>query len=224
MALSYDLTTLPEQALDILRYLGRTHIEQADADTIMGGTGMSDRSFSKGIKRLVTKNYMTMDGARIYHLTPKGADAIKEIAEFDAISPRPISTQANIQTINYDLCVVVPPGTIQPNYPSTWMLGLEPLGSDLTQEAHLVVRLDSIGGEVSHREFTASVSPEMPVLYAEFSVTPNGSTTHFRLRIEAFQSIRMDTLEEAGGMYIDIPLNQSIAAPRALHTDLSVIV
>lgn len=223
MSLPFEITTLPPQAIDILRYMGRLSLEQADAETIMGGTGLTDRSFSKGIKRLVTKNYMSMDSARVYHLTQKGSNAISDIAAFDAESGGPVSIGQEDDTLEYDLCVVVPPGTYYVNEPSTLMLGLEPTDTPLSGEVHLIVRLDCTGGDVSHREFTASISPDLPVVVAEFDVIPDGTTGAFRLRVEAFQSVRMDALEEAGGMYFDIPLGEVLSRPQAMHAYIDVI-
>jgi predicted transcriptional regulator len=223
MSLPFEITTLPPQAIDILRYLGRLSLEQADADTIMGGTGLTERSFSKGIKRLVTKNYMSMDSARVYHLTQKGSNAIADITKFDAETGGPIRVGQDNDSLEYDLCVVVPPGTYYVNEAGTLMLGLEPIDIQLSDEVHLVIRLDCTGGDISHREFTASISPDLPVVIAEFDVIPDGTTGAFRLRVEAFQSVRMDSLEEAGGMYFDIPLGQALDRPQAMHAYIDII-
>lgn len=223
MSLPFELTTLPPQALDILRYMGRLSLEHADAEMIMGGTGLSERSFSKGIKRLVTKNYMSMDSARIYHLTQKGSNAISDIDTFDAETGGVFAMGQSNDTFEYDLCVVVPPGTYYVNEPGTLMLGLEPIDTPLSDEVHLIVRLDCSGGDVSHREFTASISPDFPVVVAEFDVIPDGTAGAFRLRVEAFQSLRMDELEEAGGMYFDIPLGQALPRPQAMHAYIDII-
>ena len=223
MSLPFELTTLPPQALDILRYMGRLSLDQADSDTIMGGTGLSERSFSKGIKRLVTKNYMSMDSARIYHLTQKGSGAITDIAAYDEESGGVVSFGQTTDSFEYDLCVVVPPGTYNVSQRGTLMLGLEPTDTPLSGEVHLIIRLDCIGGDITHREFTASISPDLPVVVAEFDVIPDGSTGAFRLRVEAFQSIRMDLLEEAGGMYFDIPLGENLTRPQAMHAYIEIV-
>lgn len=71
-------------ALDILRYLGTLDSFTADADDICDSLDLSDRRFSKAIRRLVTKEYVVMDGDMVYRLTEQGQGAVEEIADFDA--------------------------------------------------------------------------------------------------------------------------------------------
>jgi DNA-binding MarR family transcriptional regulator len=222
MTLPYDLTTLPEQALDVLRYMGKVRLDRADADQLMEGIGLSERSFSKAIKRLVTKNYITMDGLRIYHLTPKGHQAINDLKEHDATAPAG-APSGGAHTLNYDLCVVVP-GMVRSREVNTLLLGLEPVeGEVIRNTADLILRLEMIGGEVEPREFSAPVSPDFSVLMAEFTVKPTATIGDVRLRVEAYQALAMEDLEDIGGMYFDIPLDQDIPRPRAIHTTLEII-
>ena len=201
--------------------MGRSHLDQADADVLMAGTGQSERAFSKAIKRLVTKNYMTMDTARIYHLTQKGYKAIEDIAAYDLIAP-PSDASGNQAMVGYDLAVVVPPGVVNAQQTATMMLGLEPLaGEALSGEATLILRLDMVGGEVEPREFSANLSAEMSVVMAQFSVTAQQGQA-IRLRVEAFQSVNYDELEELGGMYFDVTLGETLARPKAYHATIEV--
>lgn len=222
MSLPFELTTLPPQALDVLRYMGRTQRDQADTDDIMNGSGLTERSFSKAIKRLVTKNYMTMDAARVYHLTPKGYKAIEDVLAHDEVEP-PSNTPTNENIIRYDLCVIVP-DAVKSNETNTLMLGLEPEeGEGIPQHADVILRLEVVGGNVEPNEFVAPVSPDLPVLMAEFQVTPTATLGDIRVRVEAFQTIRMDDIEEIGGMYFDVALDQALIRPRALHCTLDIV-
>lgn len=222
MSLPFELTTLPPQALEVLRYMGRTQRDQADADDIMTGTGLTERSFSKAIKRLVTKNYMTMDAARVYHLTPKGYKAIEDVLAHDEVEP-PTQVANDENIILYDLCVIVP-DAVKSREANTLILGLEPSpGEDVPTHADVILRLEVVGGEVEPNEFVAPVSPDLPVLMAEFSVTPTATFGDIRLRVEAFQTLRMDDIEEVGGMYFDITLDQVLIRPRALHATLEIV-
>ena len=222
MSLPFELTTLPPQALDVLRYMGRTQRDQADTDDIMNGTGQTERSFSKAIKRLVTKNYMTMDAARVYHITPKGYKAIEDVLAHDEVEP-PTESAPDEDIIRYDLCVIVP-DAVKSREKNTLMLGLEPEpGEGIPTHADVILRLEVVGGEVEPNEFMAPVSPDLPVLMAEFTVTPTATFGDIRLRVEAFQTLRMDEIEEIGGMYFDIALDQSLIRPRALHATLDIV-
>lgn len=223
MTLPFELTTLPPQALDILRYLGRTKLEQADANALIEGTGFTERSFSKGIKRLVTKNYMMMDEARVYHLTQKGHKAIEDISAHDAVTPQMTQTNPDESTVEYDLCVVMMSG-LAAEGPTAMMLGLEPAAADfLTGEAQLILRLEAVNADVSPREFAATLSPDMPVVMAQFDVTPTPDKRAIRLRVEAFQTLRMDEIDEIGGMYFDVNLGETLDRPQALHTALDIV-
>ena len=223
MTLPFELTTLPPQALDILRYMGRTKLEQADANELIEGTGFTERSFSKGIKRLVTKNYMMMDEARVYHLTQKGHTAIEDIAAHDAVTPQSAQQDDDQPIVEYDLCVVMA-SPLAAEGSTPMMLGLEPGAMDyLTGQAQLILRLDAVNADVDPREFAATLSPDMPVVMAQFDVTPALGKKAIRLRIEAFQTLRMDELEEVGGMYADFKLNEPVNRPQALHTVLDIV-
>ena len=84
--LPFELQKLPPQALDVLRFFIANDNEPADDVDIMDGANLSERSFSKAIKRLVTKKFAEMDVMRRYTLTDKGVDLMHELARYDAES------------------------------------------------------------------------------------------------------------------------------------------
>ncbi len=219
MTLPFELTTMPEQALDILRYMGRIQVDNIHADALMNGLGMSERSFSKGIKRLVTKSYMAMDEARYYRVTQKGYQAIEDIANYDATAPA--DSGKHYATLAYDLCAVVPlPSTF--NQSSRWLLGIEPDSMEmeaLSEPTPILLRLTADGGDVSPAELTLTVTPEAPSQFAELSLTAH--QTPMRLRIEVFQLMEMNEPYVSGGMYFDVDLSPT-SQQRALHTTISV--
>lgn len=219
MTLPFELTTMPEQALDILRYMGRIQVDNIHADELMNGLGMSERSFSKGIKRLVTKSYMAMDEARYYRVTQKGYQAIEDIAAYDATAPA--QTTKHYATLAYDLCAVISlPSAL--HQPSRWMLGLEPDPMEmetLGEPTPILLRVSANGGEVSPAELTLTLSPEAPAQFAELQLT--AYQIPVRLRVEVFQLMEMDEPYVSGGMYFDVETNPS-SQQRALHTTISV--
>src|SRR5688572_21605659 len=80
MEMPFHLKTLPPDALEILRYYGRSETNIALADDICDNTGLSDRGFGKAIRRLVTKNYLVMDGEQRYRLSDHGQRAVEDLA------------------------------------------------------------------------------------------------------------------------------------------------
>src|SRR5688500_15862663 len=79
MEMPFHLKTLPPEALEILRYYGQQGSNIAQADDICDATGLSERGFGKAIRRLVTKNYLTMDGGQRYRLSNSGQRAVSDL-------------------------------------------------------------------------------------------------------------------------------------------------
>ena len=84
MELPYSLQTLPPEAVDILRYYASISTDAAHADAIVDGAGLSERGFGKGIRRLVTKNYLVMSSDQVYRLTEQGRRLIDELQGYDS--------------------------------------------------------------------------------------------------------------------------------------------
>src|SRR5689334_2193939 len=83
MPLPYNLQKLPPEALDVLRYMGKTSRAES-AETLEQGTKMSGRLIGKAIRRLVNYDYISMQDAYTYALTTDGNLAVKQLAEYDA--------------------------------------------------------------------------------------------------------------------------------------------
>lgn len=86
MTLPADLQRLPPQALDLIRYLG-TQDQGASVDTIIDGTGLSERMFRKSIRRLVTRYYVEMPADEFYRLTASGWQAASTLRDYDGADP-----------------------------------------------------------------------------------------------------------------------------------------
>ncbi len=83
MSLPFELTTFPSQALDIIRYLAGQDNYAAYDGEIIEALGLSDRSFGKAIRRLVTKEYVEMQYDGSYVLTRQGTEAAEALAAHD---------------------------------------------------------------------------------------------------------------------------------------------
>lgn len=83
MDMSHQLRTLPPEALDILRFYRGLNTRSAHADDIIDGADLSDRGFGKAIRRLVTKNYLVMDGDQVYRLSDMGQRAVEALGTVD---------------------------------------------------------------------------------------------------------------------------------------------
>jgi len=107
--LPFHLKTLPPEALDVIRYFTSAgDTETADIDSICEGTGLSERGFSKAIKRLVTKGYAQMESGRVYRLTTQGISAAQELAEYDENAPEEVDSGSAYETYSRRLLLAVP--------------------------------------------------------------------------------------------------------------------
>ena len=52
MTLEHELTTLPPEAITVLFYMAKNPDEASDVEMIKAGTGLSNRSMGKAMKRL----------------------------------------------------------------------------------------------------------------------------------------------------------------------------
>lgn len=229
MELSYQLQTLEPLtgALDIIRYFGAHEGLTADADEIQESVGLSDRSFGKAIKRLVTKGYIQMDGNRIYRLTEQGQRAVEELREYDAATPageRSASSTAESEQLMRRLVMALP-RRVTAGQPTHVLVGVNPAtyGETLDQPVDMLLRLSVINGDLNT---SADVSLELAndAVQSAYQVTP-GAYTQMRLRLEAFQ---MDPysgdITSTGGMYVDVDVTaeDSPAELTAYGTDISI--
>src|SRR5690606_2298620 len=139
-------------ALDIIRYFGTHEGLTADADKIQASLDLSDRSFGKAIKRLVTKGYIQMDGNRIYRLSEQGQRAVTELREYDATGPAfdGATTQDDEAEQLTRRLVMALPRRVASGQPTQLMIGLHPASYDdtLDQPIDMLLRLSVINGEV----------------------------------------------------------------------------
>lgn len=106
LGLPLELQKLPPQALDVIRYLGRLE-GGATTDQIIEDTGLSERSFGKAIRRLVTRYYVEMPAQGYYTLTASGQEAVRALREYDGHVPA--SVPADTSTVE-QLLAHEPPG------------------------------------------------------------------------------------------------------------------
>jgi predicted transcriptional regulator len=202
MELPFHLKALPPEALDVLRYFGNLDEPVAYADEISEGVGLSERTFGKVIRRLVTKGYLNMDGDQAYRLTDQGDSAVNELADYDAETPqdKPARQAAAAQQVRHH-AVLVMPRVLTANTPTKVHIGFEP-GANSAAPADVVVRLSVINGE-PNRPQEVSLDLSGGAESREFEVTA-GAFKQVRLKVQVFQlGPNPDDIAVAGGMYVD---------------------
>ncbi len=204
MEMPLSLQTLPAEALDILRYYGRMGNASAHADDITEGTSLSDRGFGKGIRRLVTRNYLSMAGEQVYRLTDQGYRAVAALQEYDVNAPEEDSG-FQPRYVRRRL-VIVTPTSLLASQPTTITVGVDDAqGEDLIGDSvNVLLRMSLINGEpASGLESTLVLSNR----YASqtFEVTA-GMYTRIRLRVELYQEQPDEQFAPVGGVYVDIPV------------------
>lgn len=198
-------------ALDILRFLGTVDAYTADADDICDTLDLSDRRFSKAIRRLVTKEYVVMDGDGVYRLTEQGQGAIVEIADYDAeMGNEPLvveSASPSAKAVSRRLIMTFP-RTLAANQPHNVVVGFEEASSDQTlqEEAEMVMRFSIVNGQPDTPEDAVLNLPNSQV-HHQFQVTPD-AFTQVRLKVEVYQLDNFSgDISVAGGMYVDVDVN-----------------
>ncbi len=205
MELPFHLKTIEPLpgALDILRFFGTLEEETADADTICDTLDLSDRRFSKAIRRLVTKGYLVMDGDMIYRLTEQGQGAVEELAEYDAgdstATPTPLIS-ANQITRRMILAV---PSPLVAQQSTNILLGFHPGDSDVSTE--IAARISMVNGEPTNPH-DAIFSLGRPHAYEAIKIVP-GSFDQVRIKVEVFQlGNNPGEIDAVGGMFVDLPV------------------
>jgi predicted transcriptional regulator len=203
--LPFHLQTLPPEALDIIRFFDNYAEESADPDEIARGTGLSERGFSKAIKRLVTKGYAEMLPNRSYQLTDMGLSAADELAEYDENAPQDTG-DSRAGGIPRRL-VVAAPSHVVANQPATVYVGFDQ--GSAPSNADMVIRVSAVHGSVAgggKAPMTVSTAPQ----HAAFTVTPEAGRKKLRLRVQAFQlGPNPDDINENGGFYVDVDIAPS---------------
>ena len=223
MDLPYSLQTLPEEAVDILRYYTTLNADSAHADSIVDGTGLSDRGFGKGIRRLVTKNYVVMSSDQVYRLTEQGKRVVAELKTFDGDASK-APTHAEARYVRRRL-VLITPRSLPASQPATVVIGFEEAADEETLNApvNLLFRLSVINGE-PQRPREASFMLTNRHAQHPFEITA-GRFTAARVRIEVLQyRDDGDEFDFCGGLYVDLPVSAEAGSPSPAAWGVDVIL
>lgn len=226
MDLPFHLKALPPEALDVLRYFGKLDNPVAHAMKITDEVGLSERTFGKVIRRLVTKGYLQMDGDQAYRLSESGMDAVDELLEYDAEFPadRAVRNAPVEEKVSRKMVLVVPK-TLKSGAPTTFHIGFHPAanGDVLDDTAEVVIRVSLVNAEPTRPQET-TLAVQNAAVHKSFTITA-GTLDKARIKVQAFQlGPNPDDIAVAGGMYIDIAVTDAAAAaPLAAYTtDISI--
>ncbi|NDJ85838.1 MAG: hypothetical protein GYB66_08135 [Chloroflexi bacterium] len=221
MTLQHELTTLPPSAVTILRFMTQLSGDAADAPEIQQGTGLSHAGFNKALKRLVTRNFLSMDEARFYHVTSKGRQAIELLQELDAQGPK--QEDQGLKGVPYDLCVVIPEKLSQ-GQSATFQIGLHPTtGEQVEHPTDVYLRIRTTNADVSPDEAILSLGPNQKMASTELEVAPETDQSQVRIRVEALQLFEMDEPANAGGMYFDVSIGADTGHVRSIHAPVAFV-
>ncbi|GAB4434446.1 MAG: hypothetical protein Kow00120_00750 [Anaerolineae bacterium] len=219
MDLPHELRTLPPHAIEVLLFMGEQPEGEADPDAICEGTNLSDRAFGKAIRRLVTRNYLSMDEIGVYHLTPEGRSAVKTLAATQGAAtpesaprlgvPEPeapvtAAPAASAPAVTRRLTVVLP-RSLKVATPTTLFAGVEAPRAGaphLGAATPLILRMEALNAEVTPPEHTLELTPGQPAAPVAFTLTAPAEGA-VRVRVRAYQPTRLE-VAEVGGMYFDV--------------------
>jgi hypothetical protein len=207
MELPFHLKALPPEALDVIRYFGGLGEQVAHADAITEGVGLSDRTFGKVIRRLVTKGYLQMDGDQAYRLSDQGQTAVEELAAYDETAPAEKPKREVVMEELPRRLVLAAPAELVAGQPAKMFVGFHAAAPDkqLAETRDVVVRLNVINGE-PNRPLEVAFQLENDADYQTFTVTP-GLYKRLRVRASVFQlGPNPDDITVAGGVYIDLDI------------------
>lgn len=203
MELPPELTRVPTESLDMLRFLGRESVQAADAASLIANTGMSERRVMKGIRGLVTKGYLIMDDTYTYYLTEKGSQAIEDVLAYDDANPSGTAPAAKSTVLVEQDLVIVLPSPIGMQETATLQIGLVEL-PPVSHETHLILRLSATLGLISPAEVTLTINPNQPMEPQEAYYNPTGQIGPIRIRVEVLQVTDVTEVHPAGGMFFDV--------------------
>ena len=206
MDMPHHLRTLPPEALDILRYFHTLSASSAHAEQIIKGAGLSDRGFGKAIRRLVTKNYLVMDGEQVYRLSDNGKRVVAELNNYDENAPEeeetPESDEPRFVTRHL---VLVTPRVLQAGQPTNMFVGFDDADDDEVVNApfEVILRLSVLHGEPDETKETSLVV-ENRAAHQVFEVTA-GQYTQMRVRVQVCQLQDGEAEQDAcSGLYADL--------------------
>lgn len=223
MELPFHLKTLEPLpgALNILRYMGGLDEETADADQISEALNLSERSFSKAIRRLVTKDYLSMEGDMVYRLTNLGERAVEELREYDEATggAKPMTSARKVDVVSTRRLVVAVPRSIAPNSPSHVVIGFHPGGLGGLSSADVVVRVRATDGKPDAPEDVLFALTES---HAQEAIPVHTTTSALRLRFEVYQLGELGDIQPIGGMRVDVPVGKADSGFIAYGTDIQI--
>lgn len=223
MELPFHLKTLEPLpgALDILRYFGNLGGESADADQICEALDMSDRRFSKAIRRLVTKEYLGMEGDMVYRLTQLGDQAVDELRAYDEATGgvKQVVAPRKVDVVSTRRLVVAVPKSIAPNSDSHVVVGFHAGDNGGLASADVVVRVSAANGSPESPE---DVIFSLTTHHAQEPVAVRSTNTALRLKFEVYQLGEMGDIQPIGGMRVDVPVGKTDSGFIAYGTDIKI--
>jgi hypothetical protein len=205
-----ELNKLPSQAIQILRFYLSQGTDPAYDYEIMDGTGLTERGFSKGIKRLITRQFAAMDVRRKYALTRKGEALMAEFKTHeDSGGYKPIGASDDDGAVGAPpvecRLTLVTPSPLIAGQNSQVFVGLN--DGLPTGEAELVLQVSVVNGQPTEQR--SAITLQRSAAYASFRVTP-GNYQQVRLRVTALQTDAFSgDIQPVGGMYVDINVSDN---------------
>ncbi|MBN1964856.1 MAG: hypothetical protein JW910_09425 [Anaerolineae bacterium] len=200
MSLPFELTTLPANALDIIRYLGGLDGYAAFDVEIIEALRLSERGFGKAIRRLVTQEYVEMQIDGTYVLTQRGLDAAETLEAHDAEAMHEAFDDAAIEAADL------------PEYSvPRRLLVVYPKALPVAGTAHLFVRVAAppVDGERAGGELLCRLSGDLTCAPEQLSLTVPADAASSAVRfavtapaagdlaltLDVFQVAQLDLLE-----------------------------
>ena len=225
MPLSYNLQTLPPEALDVLRFMGKAQ-GPVTSSNIETGARMSSRLVGKAIRRLINSGHIQLSGTG-YQLTSDGKIAVQQITENDTGSgaSRP---PANVLPVFTRRLMAVMPHRIATGQATDVYFGVNPPYTprpSSNQSARIELRLSAVGGSFSVPSIILDIPPDRAAVPQKVGLTPLAVDKPIRVRVDVFQPSSSGT-ETLGGMYFDVQVVPNAAQPtettRAVGMDLTL--
>lgn len=229
MTLTDEIQRLLPQALDVIRFL-KTRPDGATIEDIMEGTGFSERTTGKSIRRLVTRYFAEMPVQGVYVLSKKGRAAAEELGDYsgpiafgeeEADEPAP---EAPARAASKPAPRIEPhPRRLTLVLPSELVIrstAVVRAGFDapaagqpaLRQPGRLILRLIAPHCDIIPAERPLEVPQQATAGPVQFQITPRREGL-MRVRIEAFQLVEHD-LRPVGGMVFELNV-ASFPTPRS---------